>query len=1215
MKKIFKWLLFLTGVLAVGIAVLLYNPGLVKGPLERYLSELAGYQISLEGELKIDPGRLSVLTAKNIQISAPAWADNRDLLSIGNLRLALDTGSLFEDIVIIDSLQVDSLQLDLETDANGMGNWISANAQPPEDSGSNKTGSNPVVIFKNIQLNNADFRYKNAEKGIEHVLHIASLDQHQQPDGMLQISLDGDFNSRLVELTTSIGPYANLLGGHDVTFAGNGHFGELRFSGNGLVDDLMAPRRPQFTFEMQGPNIDEITAMLGIDDLGAGGFSLRARGDEINDLYEADINGEIGDIRLSVSAKVSDLSELNELDLNLSVNGPSLGSFTRVFGIENWPDKPFNLKADVDRLGGTLNISNLTLGIGSTELILDALLTNFPHLDASRIKLLISGDDVTQFHELLGISGLATGPFEIHGKLDVSPQEVELIQVEVETSLGRATLSGTLGAAPSYVGSKLHLHLEGHNARTMMSVFNIDALPEKSFRLDTRIETVENGMLIERGVLVTIEDEQLELGGFLSFSPGSKGTDVEVRFSGQHLNRVLQRIVGDTEVPDQPYNLSGRVRVVEEGFQLDNVKAELNDIKLAATGLIRPGDQFLGTGVDFQLSGDDFSALGNFAVIGDSLDIFVPGQSYQATGNFKIENNGWLLNGVSGRIGKTDLNFDSLISNQPEWAGSNIHFFIKGPDLHALLADQDESDLPLGAFETNGRVLLSADTLSINEFSFETARAHGQIDLDLGWPIGSAIDAGFDVNIWGDDIRHLLPAKDAFEPAKAAYKIRAVGRKRGKLISIKQFNADIGNLQVKAKGKVDDKPANETADIAFSATSTDLSALGRLNGDHLPAMALEFKTDFKGNARRFVLNNFSATLGESHVTGTLDVSLEGSKPDIKLTANSNYIDIRPLMALSGSEDETETTRNQTRLIPAIPLPLDALATADIDIKLNIVELRHQGDSMKNIVIEAETRAGSLRIPRLSLQGPRGAFRAALSVIPTGAIKAGARIADVKVDLSAEKMVFNLSGQPQDKLSQVPEIDIELHASGKGGNLQEVAGSINGSFYLGSEGGTLEGVDLSVLDTFILEEIFSLITPKADKKDDLELSCIATILKITDGLVETDPALAFTTSKITLISKGTVDLKTEKMRLNFNAIPNNALKISASELFNPYILVGGTLSKPEVGLDPAKVLLHGSVAVGTAGISILAKGLLDRVANTVPLCEEMLKQIEQKKRRK
>ena len=96
----------------------------------------------------------------------------------------------------------------------------------------------------------------------------------------------------------------------------------------------------------------------------------------------------------------------------------------------------------------------------------------------------------------------------------------------------------------------------------------------------------------------------------------------------------------------------------------------------------------------------------------------------------------------------------------------------------------------------------------------------------------------------------------------------------------------------------------------------------------------------------------------------------------------------------------------------------------------------------------------------------------------------------------------------------------------------------------------------------------------------------------------------------MVAKGSLDLKTEKMQFNFNATPNNALKISASELLNPYILVGGTLSEPAVGLDPGKVLVHGGAAIGTAGLSVLAKGLIDRVGNVVPLCEEMQKQHQQ-----
>lgn len=1205
-KKFFKWLLLFSVVLAAGIAVLLYNPGLVKGPLERYLSDVAGYSIIIDGELKIDTGRIIELNASEIRISGPAWTDGRDLVAIGRLRLALMTSSLFEDIVVLEFLLVDNLQLDLKTDANGTGNWLSA--KPPTSSNGGDS-NDPAVIFRNIEVSNASIRYQDGKSGFEHVLHVALLDQHQLADGMLQITLDADFNDRPVEFSGAIGPYVNLLTGHDVAFTGDGHFGALNIAGSGLVDDLLAPRRPRFNLEMQGPNIDEITAMLGLDDLGNGGFSLRAKGDAFDGLYEAGIKGKIGDISLDISAVMSELSQPDELDLHLALNGPSLGSFTRALGVDHWPDKPFRLNGDIKRVGGMLNVPNLTLSIGGAELVLDALLSNFPSLDASRIKLLITGDDVSQFRKLLGVPGIATGPFEVSGKLDVSPDEVELLELEIKTALGQVNLSGTLGASPDYTGSKLHLHVDGHNAHTLMSAFSIDALPEESFSLDARIETEKNGLMIERGVLVKIGEERLELGGFFALNPGAYGTDIEARVTGQHLAQMLQRLMSDTAVPDLPYDLSGRVRILKEGVELENVKADYAGIELALAGLIKLDDQLLGTALDFQLSGDNFSSLSNFSIIGDSLDIFVPDQPYQATGRFTVENNGWRLSDVGGRLGETDIDFEGLISTQPEWAGSKVSFSINGPDVHDLLANQEASGLPPGAFETSGQITLSDDTLSVNEFSFETIKAHGKIDLELGWPLSDSIDAGFDINLWGDDIRHLLPPTDAFEPEMAAYSIKVSGQKRGDLISLKQFEADIGKLQISLKGKLDDDPTDENIDISFNIESSDLSTLGRLNGDPLPAMALDLKADFKGNARQFVLHDLTATLGESHIDAMLDVSLNGPQPVIKLTAKSNYIDIRPLMAPTESDSDSSTDTGaaiaRERLIPATPLPLDSLAAADIAISIDIVELQHQKGRFRNLDLKAGIQAGRLTVERLSLDGSRGKFRTALSIIPTDA-----NTADVKIDLIAEKMVFNVTGQPQDKLHQVPSIDIIIHADGKGGNLQQVASSINGSIYIGTEGGTLEGVNLSILDTFILDEIFNLIMPKGETNNDLELICAATALKITDGLVETNPALAFTTNQITMVSKGTLDLKTEKMNFNFNATPNNAFKVSAGELFNPYILVSGTLAKPEVGIDPAKALLHGGAAIGTAGVSILAKGLLDRVGNKTPLCEEMLSLAQQ-----
>ena len=399
MKRFLKWLLLLTVALAASVVVLVYNPGLVKGPLERYLSELAGFSISLEGELDLDIGRQTEITVSNIRISGPDWANRQDLVAAGFLRVSLETSTLLKDTIVFESLQIDSLQLNLETRTDGVRNWIPVRKQPSKDS---KAGGGPIVIFHKMQFNNSTLRYMNGRKGFEHVLHIASLDQQQQADGMLSIALDGTFNERPVEYTGTIGPYANLLQGTDIGYTAMGQFGNLSITGHGFIDDLLKPKRPQFKLEMQGPNIDEVTAMFGFDDLGSGSFTLRARGESVNEHYEADINGKIGDITLGVSAQVSELSKLDELDLKLAANGPSLGALTRSLGLEDWPDKPFSIKGDIDRIGGTLNISKLTLGLGGTELILDALLTNFPDLEASRIRLSVSGDDVEQFRELLG---------------------------------------------------------------------------------------------------------------------------------------------------------------------------------------------------------------------------------------------------------------------------------------------------------------------------------------------------------------------------------------------------------------------------------------------------------------------------------------------------------------------------------------------------------------------------------------------------------------------------------------------------------------------------------------------------------------------------------------------------------------------------------------------------------------------------------------------
>ncbi|HEY5775228.1 MAG TPA: AsmA-like C-terminal region-containing protein [Xanthomonadales bacterium] len=1204
MRKLFKWLSLSIIALAVCVAAVLYNPGLIRGPLERYLSKLAGYSITIEGNVGIAAGRLIEITANDIHVSGPDWAGRKDLVAVGHLNLALQTTSIFKDIVVIESLQVDKLQLNLETNAGGDGNWPRKKTPSPksdhEDDGS-------IVIFKQIQANDATLRYRNGKTEAEHVFNIVSLKHHQQADGMLHTTLNGALNDRPVEYMDTIGPYRNLLDGRAISYTATGHFGELALKGEALIDDLLKPRQPIFSFDLQGPDIDEITAMLGAGDLGSGDFSLHAKSARVDGAYTAGIKGEIGDISLDVSAQTSDISQLDKLDLTVAAKGPNLDSLTRVFGIEKWPGNPFSLNGKIHRDGRSLNIPVLTLDIGGTKLLLDAKFTNFPGLDASRVKLTITGDDIAQFRKLLNISGPASGAFELNGTLDVSPEGAELLDVDFVNSLGHVTLAGTLGPSPAYIGSKLDLHINGDNANSVMAGFGWDILPEQPFKLSKRLEVTKGGLLVDQGTLLTIGDEVLEAGGFVAFDRGGKGTGLDVNISGKHLAQVLGRDAGGPYVPDSSYKLGGHVKILEEGLRLENTELEIADARLKADGLIALNSQLSGTGLDFKLNGDDLSSLKNFKVIGNTLDIFVPGQPYEAAGRFTVDKSAWKFSGVNGNIGKANVDLDVLISRQDEWEGSNVRFSVKGPDLNGFLVKKDEPGLPSGAFESSARVMLSGHRLSIEDFNFSNNNARGKIDMDIGWPVDKSIDARFNVDVAGDDIRNFLPHSDLFEAEKAAFQLSAAGKVQDDQLNVDHFNAKVGNLQATLEGRVINHPEDENAELSFNISSADISKIGQLRGEALPPMALDIKANFVGSAEQFALRKLVGSLGESRLNGDLDVSFKGPKPDIKLTATSDYIDIRPFLKQNHSKAKAGTTPKADRLIPAIPIPLDAFTVVDMNIRLDVSELQYPSNNIRNLILNIEQRSGSLLLQKFSFEAPRGKLDAALSITPDDTGKA-----DVTVNLSTEGFVYNYSGLPKDKLEHVPAFDIDFHAGGKGADLREVAGNLNGSLYVGSSGGNAENVDLGVLNTFVLEEIFSLILPKSKQTYDTQFSCIAAIVDISDGLMKTNPALAFTSQRVIVVSKGTLDLKTEKMNFNFNATPSNALKISATEVFQPYILISGTLAKPSIGVDPGKTVLHGGAAIATLGTSVLAKGVLDRLGTALEVCEDMLKKTPQKK---
>ena len=110
--------------------------GVFKPQLERWVSEQTGRAFVIDGSLRVDLGRQSVVTAEGIRLSNADWAEPTDMVSVSSLVVRLDTWSLIQGPIRIELIDLEDAQIHLIRPEDGDPNWVVPIAQsPPSDDG------------------------------------------------------------------------------------------------------------------------------------------------------------------------------------------------------------------------------------------------------------------------------------------------------------------------------------------------------------------------------------------------------------------------------------------------------------------------------------------------------------------------------------------------------------------------------------------------------------------------------------------------------------------------------------------------------------------------------------------------------------------------------------------------------------------------------------------------------------------------------------------------------------------------------------------------------------------------------------------------------------------------------------------------------------------------------------------------------------------------
>ncbi len=391
-----------------------------------------------------------------------------------------------------------------------------------------------------------------------------------------------------------------------------------------------------------------------------------------------------------------------------------------------------------------------------------------------------------------------------------------------------------------------------------------------------------------------------------------------------------------------------------------------------------------------------------------------------------------------------------------------------------------------------------------------------------------------------------------------------------------------GTARASLAGRVTDPRRLSGAALDIGLRIEDSAALALLAGRAMPALGpvearAHVATGDEGIAGPVRLTGLRLTAPAANFSGELEL-LAMPRPALRGRLEGALLDIDALRAAFAPPGGTQASppapppapvreAGPRRLIPATPIPFDALRAFDADLRFALTELRADGVVYRDLAGTLALEDGRARLEPLGVTLPGGRVALVLSANSTAdppTLRITARHDGAGLDLAPIFAAYRLPRYASGLL----ELDLDL--AGQGGDWRGFAGSANGHVALAMPGGRIE----RGLIAAIPDQLRALLLPPGAAENGLVLRCFALRAPTQRGMLRSEMFL-FDTAVGRVGGGGTVNLREEALALRL--LPD--LRVGPVQLRAP-VNIGGTLAAPRFASADA------AGAAAAAGIGAL-----------------------------
>ncbi|MFP6808984.1 MAG: AsmA-like C-terminal region-containing protein [Pseudomonadales bacterium] len=901
-------------------------------------------------------------------------------------------------------------------------------------------------------------------------------------------------------------------------------------------------------------------------------------------------------LKLSGKGHIPDLTNAAGVDAEWKLQVPDIAELITSLGYKPFTVGNVDLVLQSTQEDG-VNRFKANGNVGEFIVDTDALISSYRDWDKVDLQLGISGGSLDFLHDLVDLQCLPIDEFSLDLSIRKIANRIELQRLKFDSDSIDILLRGT-------VEDMNDLDSAGFRLETMLPDLSVlrcfsDSpvlVPEPAqfsleFLLDRSVKERLKGQLSLLNTTIEFKGESIDF-------TGSNGMQIEISLESDDVSAVLKNLNIGT-IGNLPVSMQAKAVVRPGNIEILAVNGRVEHIDFAAKGLLSSTP--LSANIQLKLSSNTMRTLAKFADISA-----LQNHSWSLTTNVHAAEPRVQLKDLNLLFGNVRLQANADIENPL----SNRSLKLAGSLKSTNILDITEADLPDALsgkdfdfqFEFEERIDNGKSTITFNRLDFALGKTKLSLslsDLQLNDPVGSytAILSSKDLNDWSSYI-------PGYTFPDEAVGIELAGLFHGDDINIEKlvvYSADNDDFRVSAEGEF--SLSELIGKLKIEGSGNKLSAMGTAVYFEISDQPFELMAELDVGNHHIKLAPLSFNLAGNEIRGMFSF-IRGAPHKLNIMIEGEKLDLSSIDV----DGDGNSQIDQKRFIPDMPVTGDLLHALDVQVLIDIATLSFRNALLKNFYADMVLRDGRLDIKAFKAESGRGSLRAdgELILIAGGGVSMSGRI-------ELDELIASIIYGQDVNLESAPRFSGYLDFSSEGDSTLALISDLNGAFRIRGSKGKIENKTFDRVGGDILAQVFAKINPLYIETDETEISCVALVGTIDDGVVNAEPGFVIQTDKLTVFTHGVVDLNSEEIDLDFGVRPTTGIGVSTASLANDYFKFGGTLMNPRLVVAPVSALVQGGTAMATGGLSIIATGIWQRTFADKKPCERFLKTGDNKSR--